>query len=1313
MALEVVVFLANRRPTISEMRQLHHERLGRRATPVVVAALWGQNRAALCGPSGDDLAVIVDADREQVERVCEAALVSPDRHAAIRFLSTAFIQLSAKIPGLRNSGLFALHELEAGVPQRPDWVPSSEKANPLLALRGRALIEQLGFTVQQLPGAESILVASGTKVAIALFLDRTDDIEPANAQFGNISPISHALNRADQENLDFVVIAAGSVLRVYPVKPGIGTGQRGRTETYAELNLDLLAASQAGYLWLLYSADALGSGGSFEEILGRSADYAAELGGRLRERVYVEVVPRLATALVKARELEKPTTGQLQRTYEMALHVLFRLLFLAYAEDKELLPLHQNASYRKHSLKEMALHLENELAKGTGFEDQDFYWNEVAQLCKAVDKGNKAWGVPAYNGGLFSADPSGGGAGIELAELSLPDTDFGPALAALLLDDTEEGRKGPIDFRSLGVREFGTIYEGLLESELSVADSDLAVDPKTGAYLPVAGTANAVVSKGEVYLHNASGARKASGAYYTKAFAVEHLLERALDPALSEHLKRLDAITDVRAAGEQFFDFHVADIAMGSGHFLVAAIDHVERRLSNYLAHRQLPGVTDELERLRQTAVEHLGAEWTGDPIEDTQLLRRQIARRCIFGVDLNPLAVELARLSVWVHTFVPGLPLSFLDGNLLVGNSLVGIATFEEASELFVERSGALFALTAAERLKAAREPMEKLARLADATAAEVKQARELYRQARARIRGEEHLLTALAASRIDGSIGERVAVEMGVDRDSRQGDVFSSELLQKAEQLLAGLNPIHFPIVFPQVFLGSRGGFDVILGNPPWEKVHVEEHEFWARYYPGFRGITQAEREAQLPRMKRARPDLVEAFQAERRGVDALRAVLLSGPYPGMGSGHPDLYKAFCWRFWQLVSRAGGCIGVVLPRAVFAASGSEDFRRELFGDDGSTDLTMLLNRKGWVFDNAHPQYTMSLAVIRRGMAPHSRELRLSGPYGSRSAYLEGRLAEPATFPYSAVQTWTSTLALPLLPTERSGGVFAKMQRSPRLEIAGGKEWRVRPVQGDLNATTHKSLMDFKKHPGSTHWPVYGGESFDMWNPDTGKYYAVADAAKVCDFLHAKRLSSARNKRSAFSELAPAVLRESATLSCCHARIAFRDVSRATDTRTIRAALIPPRTFLSHKAPYLLWIKGAPADEAYLLGVMSSIPCDWYARRFVETHLSFELLNGVPIPQAAATNTLRRRVVDTSGRLAASDERFAEWAKAIGVKVRPVASDERLDLVTELDATVALLYGLEEAELVQIFQTFHEGWDFGDQLDATLKHYHQLKSLA
>ncbi len=1312
MALEVLVFHGTRRPSNTELRRLHQERVGKRATPVVVIVLWGDGHAALCAPAGDDLTVFADADRAQIERICDTALQSPDRHAAIRFLSSALGQLDSPIPGLRNAGLFALHELEAGVPRRQDWPNSTGKARPLLALRGRGLIERLGFSIQQLPGPESILVADGTKVAIALFLERTDDIEPASAQFGNISPISHALAKADQENLDYVVIAAGSTLRVYPVKPGVGTGRRGRTETYAELNLDLLSPAQAGYLWLLYSADALSPVGSFTNILGRSADYAADLGGRLRERVYEEVVPRLSAALVRARRLRRPGSDKLQQTYEMALLVLFRLLFLAYAEDKELLPVHQNATYRKHSLKEMARQLAEALARGTAFEDQDFYWNEVTQLWKAVGKGNKAWSVPAYNGGLFGTEGVGGEAGSELLKVSIPDSDFAPALASLLLEETDEGHKGPIDFRSLGVREFGTIYEGLLESELSLAETDLAVDPRTSAYLPARGRATVVVREGEVYLHNASGARKSSGAYYTKSFAVEHLLEHALEPALQDHLARLDALPDSRDAADQFFDFRVADIAMGSGHFLVAAIDHIERQLSNYLARRPLPGVTDEVERLRKTAMESLGPDWSGDPIEDTQLLRRQVARRCIFGVDLNPLAVELARLSIWIHTFVPGLPLSFLDGNLVIGNSLVGVASFEEARDILAGEED-LFTLSADTLLVGARGPMQRLARLSEATAAEVREARMLYGEAVEATQGTRELLTVLAASRVDEDVCQAVeSKQVATKFRGGQGDVFSDALVRRAERALAGLTTLHFPIAFPQVFLGRRGGFDVIIGNPPWEEATVEEDAFWARHFPGMRSLPQREKEQRKAALRRQRPDLVADYERAVDEAKGLRRVLTSGPFPGMGTGDPDLYKAFCWRFWQLIAREGGRIGVVLPRSALAGKGTAAFRAEVFGDEQDVDVTALTNTAGWVFDEAEHRYTICLVVITRGLREGGR-VRMRGPYADLPAFRRGVVREPVAFPTTAVKSWNDTASLPLLPAEMSAEVFAQLRKAPRLDLNQVSAWRARP-QRELDATNDKRLMDLRSEKCPVgYWPVFKGESFDIWNSDTGTYYAWADPKKVLPALQAKRLNSGRKARSAFSEFPKAWLRDPETLPPLRPRIVFRDVSRATDTRTVRAALIPGEVFLTNAAPYLLWPRGESGDVAFLLAVLCSLPLDWYARRFVETHLNFFVLNPFPIPRPEPGHRLRRRAIDIAARLAGQDSRLRAWAGELGVKSRKLPEEEKEDLVAELDATVAHLYAISEAQLVHVFETFHDGWDYGIRLDVTLKHYHQLKSLA
>lgn len=1308
LALEVVTASFTAQPRITELRNLFKERLGRRATPVLIVALWGNGRAALCGPTEHNVIEHLDLPAEQVEAVCGRALSAEGRHQAIRILHQLLPQLEAAIPGLRNGGLFAMQELEHGVPERKDWAEAVHRGRDLRHLRGRDLIRGLSFAVEDLPGPGVILLARNRKTAVAVLLDEPEEIDAASARFDGASPVSYALARADREHLDYVLVLAGSTVRLYPARPGVGSGRRGRSETFVEVNLDLLPEAAVGYLWLLFSSDALVEGGTFQEILERSEDYAAELGSRLRERVYREVIPHLSRAVVAAMASEEPSQDDLARVYEVALRVLYRLLFVAYGEDRDLLPLHASTAYREHSLKRMAQRLAEAGQKGLEFGGEDFYWSEVSQIWKAVSRGNAEWDVPAYNGTLFASDRETSVIGAAIAGLSIPDQDFAPALGALLLDRTEEGVEGPVDFRSLGVREFGTIYEGLLESELSVAETDLKVDPQTEAYLP-AGPGDAVeVRAGEVYLHNRSGARKSTGSYYTKSFAVEHLLERALEPALNEHLDRLDAMSD-REAGKRFFEFRVADIAMGSGHFLVAAVDRIERRLVSYLAERPLPDVKEELARLRRTALENLGEEWAGEPIEDAQLLRRQVARRCIFGVDLNPMAVELARLSIWIHTFVPGLPLSLLDQNLIQGNSLVGIATFEEASELIQAESGDLFSFVASERLEAVREPLKKLGRLTDANDAEIREARELHARMRQATRAEADLFTLLTASRTNSELQQALAQGQVATTPEGQGDAFQADLVKKAEAELEGLNVLHFPLAFPHVFLGSRKGFDVILGNPPWEKPMVEQHAFWARHFPGLRSQSQREREALMAQYREERPDLVERLEEERAIADRLRGLLVAGPFPGITSGHPDLYKAFVWRFWDLISAEGGRIGVVLPRSALAAKGGDEFRMVLLEKAEVVDLTMLLNNRQWIFDEVHPQYTIGLTAIARREAGGESKLRLSGPYASLARFQAGVVKEPATFYGHEVEGWNDTASFPLLPSDESVEVFAQLRKTPRLDRDDGSNWRARPVQGDLNSTTGKPLMDLEsiERPDG-FWPVFKGESFDIWTPDTGAYYAWADPGVVLPELQRKRERA--TSRSAFAEFDESWRCDPDTLACLGSRIAFRDVSRATDSRTIRTALVPPKAVLVHTAPYFLLPRGDESDEAFLLGTLSSISLDWYARRFVETHLTFFIINPFPIPRPNRSDPLWVRVVELAGRLAAPDNRFAEWAEKVGVTCGPLEPDEKEDHIDELDAVVAHLYGLSEAHVIHIFETFHEGWDHEERLRGTLKHFRAWK---
>ena len=243
-----------------------------------------------------------------------------------------------------------------------------------------------------------------------------------------------------------------------------------------------------------------------------------------------------------------------------------------------------------------------------------------------------------------------------------------------------------------------------------------------------------------------------------------------------------------------------------------------------------------------------------------------------------------------------------------------------------------------------------------------------------------------------------------------------------------------------------------------------------------------------------------------------------------------------------------------------------------------------------------------------------------------------------------------------------------------------------------------------------SAVWPVYKGTSFNIWTPDTGVYYDSADAESMIAHLQEKRLSQRRTRSSAFAGQKEEVVNDSATLPCRRPRIAFRDVTRSTDTRTLIAALVPGNRVIVHKAPYLLQIEGTIADEAYVLGVLSSMPCDWQARRTVELVMSFGQFNQLSIPDPGEGHPVRDRVVEIAGRLAAVNERFAEWAAEVGVPVGS-ANDEAVkqDLICELDACVAYLYGLDEDDLAVVYETFSETVDYSERHAAVLTHFREF----
>jgi hypothetical protein len=1221
--------------------------------------------AIVCGVTGDP-APIPDVSLDRAEQLAVAGLDEPDRHAAIRTMDRLLTGANDRLSsGLLNSGLFATHELREGVPLRVDWPNACTAAQALLRLRGLPLIQALGYSTAP-SGSSALLLSDSTEGrAVAVLLDETETFDRPSSRFGAVSPVTHGITVANRERLPWLIVLRGGQVRLYPARPDVGVGRKGQTETYTELDLALLDQQDAGYLTLLFAPAALCPGGSVEQILTASTNFAADLGRRLRDRIYVDVVPSLAVALARRMNItEASSEYDLDEAYHRTLLILFRLLFCAYAEDRGLLPYGRNARYDRHAVKALAKDFAADPTQGFD-PSSTALWDAMTSVWSAVDEGNSNWDVPPYDGGLFSRDPQRNPAGASLATLRLSDAEFGPVLAALLVDESDDGTVGPVDFRSLSVREFGTIYEGLLESSLSVAPVDLILDPD-GAYIPADAGDTVEVGAGQVYFHHKSGQRKSTGSYFTKGFAVDHLLDTALEPALHAHLHGTEAHLrrgDEAAAADAFFDFRVADLAMGSGHFLVAAIDRIEAALSAFLTEHPIPAVTDELARLQTAASAALGEQAAAVEIETSALLRRQIARRCIYGLDLNLMAVELARLAVWVHTFVPGLPMSALDHGLVEGNSLTGITSVDEVIEVLDPDSAngtvSIFRDQIDTALGAARDRLIRVARTSEATKQEVAEAAAAHTQALADATDAQALFDVA------------VAIRLGlIDPPVTPGK--ATPVSEQVREALDGLKVIHFPVRFPEVFLRDRPGFDCLVGNPPWDKVRHEPAQFWVIREPGLKALSARQQEAHIEDLRAERP--VEAA-LERREItnrEQLKEVARTG-YRLQGSQHYDLAKLFAERNITLARPDTGTVGVVLPQASMVVGGWSRLRNAWLANAALT-IMQTRNTNGWLFEGLHAQVPVVL-VARQPVATDPMAI-IHPAVTSLDRLREEQTRPGLAFTVADLRELSDDLIVPWFTTADDPAVFNRMRTRP--SFGSGHGWitgRADSTRWDFSATgRHARYVSNRDRSGA--WRVMMTRHVDAYGiaSDSFQRFVPNPAALI------------RENRGV--ERADGQVR----LSADHPAVVYRFPTNNDNTRTLIATVLPASGYLFSKG-YVHGIALEPSvptrDMLALLGYMNSLVADWWARRFVERHLGARIILGLPLPDWDT---------DTRSSVAAYAEELVvrngvtdlPGGRTLGRR-RPHRNRAVSDLRILLDALAFRGLGLGPADSRTIFADFKE----------------------
>ena len=956
------------------------------------------------------------------------------------------------------------------------------------------------------------------------------------------------------------------------------------------------------------------------------------------------------------------------------LRVAYRLLFTFVAEDRALLlapdaDVQSRERYRDY-FSTARLRRIARRRRGTRHADQWHALNVVWDGLGSVD-GRPELGLVGI-GGLFEVGP------LDLfRECELTNEALLKAVRFLsLVEETGTGIKRVVDYRNLGAEELGSIYEALLE------------------FVPSWNAEKRVFE----LLSAAGNDRKSTGSYYTPTSLIDCLLDSALDPVLDQAEREHDPEAALLALS-------VCDPACGSGHFLVAAARRIAKRVA---------------------------AIRTGDPEPPPERVREALADvvgRCIYGVDLNPLAVELAKVSLWLETLDPGRPLAFLDAQLKLGNALIGatpsllLAGIPDDAFSPIEGDDRRITAALKKQNRAERSGQDELfdthgpscnPQVGKELGAMLGEARPTslndIQTRRARLKSlnnnpllKQQRLSAdawCAAFVWPKHAGAPKAVTDAGLRSLERGHRLSFDTMSTISELSAGYQFFHWHLEFPHLFQpngttvgpGWSGGFDVVLGNPPWERVKLEEQEFFSVRDPEIAGAPNASaRKRLIASLEAADPALYKDFlMALRRAAGESHILRCSGRYPLTGRGDINTYAVFAEAGINLVSGKGR-MGIIVPTGIATDATTQFFFRDLITRSALVSLYDFQTGPALWSDIGHARYKFCLFTVsgtseKNGKSEFSFFNRaVDELYKENSRFelspQEIELLNPNTGTCPVFRTrWEAELALSAsrhLPVLCAESVRSIKQRSTRFgELS------------DLNRAESTGIMS--RSGGPSGWlGVYEGKMLHGYNH---KYAHYSEAGVLESLGNADWQVSSRPR----VWLKKGVVSDHFGADWPGWVVAYRDIARATDERTMIACVLPA-TASDYTVRHLV---GNWWRQPYLLATFNSFAFDYLLRlRNNGTHLSDYLVYQMPVPPdevwgervpelgATLGEWLKARVLE----LTYTSRDLESFARSLGDAGLPFISveDRRSEIRAEIDAVMFRMYGFPQDSVGEMMDSF------------------------
>ena len=1189
---------------------------------------------------------------------------------------------------------------------------------------------------------DAIVVEESKRFGLSLDARDRDTGRQSRTPHGQILRYLSTADIESESRIRWGFLTNGGLWRLYDYRA------RPRATGYFEADIGEMLGSGGEdglrLFYLLFRRDSFtpqqGATTSFlEAALAQGRRYEEKVAQDLSSVIFERVFPKLAQALADA------TGEDLSRVRHAALILLYRLLFVLYAEDRGLLPVN-DLRYEDYGLrKPVRDHVAHRMQGGGVFSaSASTYYDHLMTLFRQIDEGDESIGLPPYNGGLFASE-----AAPLLRTARLTDKIVGDIIYDLSHTETE-GARHFVNYRDMSVQQLGSIYERLLERE-PVRDDNGGIVVRPNSY-----------------------ARKDSGSFFTPQELVDLIVDRTLKPLAEERLKAFEdrskeLRSDHRPIAERHAELLALDPAMGSGHFLVTAVDF----LSDYIAEvaEYAPAVPEWLDgeyysplvervaTIRRDILQRAQAsDWVMDEAQltDQSIIRRMVLKRCIYGVDKNPLTVELAKVSLWLHSFTVGAPLSFLDHHLRCGDSLVGLRVPEATADL--NRLGGLFASSAIAGAEAATSGMQRIEEMSDADVAEVRESAELFRgveDATADLRGLLDFLCGLRwlTSDMRGKVRTALETPLVETLGSRPNEAYSllsqgpdavgdgetggddtswsgfKELWSDARSFADREGFLHWEAAFPGVWQRWQeeqpvGGFDAVIGNPPWDRIKLQEVEWFSTRSPELAlAPTAAARKTGIQQLRDKGAPLADEFDAAKERADKLGELIrASGNYPLLGGGDINLYSLFVERAMGLI-KPDGFVGLLTPSGIYADKTAADFFKSVSTSGRVSGLFDFENRRLGTglppfFPDVDSRFKFC-ALIFGGAERRFQETECAFfLHDTETISDPNRCFALAPSDFTRVNPNTGTA--PIFRSRRDAEITRRIyERHPVLiDRSQGEErkaWPVRYATMFHMANDSHLFRTAAQLDSAGFYPVEG----NCWKQGEELYLPLYEGKMVQAFDH-RAADTTINQQNLFrpgQQESISISEKSSFGRLPNSRyfvnidekrwdwnhewvITYKNITSITNVRTMIAAILP-RVGTGHSLNLLPIHDGG--DDAPLVGCsmvanLNAILFDFVSRQKVPGNtFTLYLLEQLPVIATQGYNqhfgdkTARDIMRDHVLRLTYTANDMAPFARDLGYDGPPFIWDEeeRRHLRARLDALYFHLYGLSREDAGYVLDTF------------------------